>query len=490
VEALTYGPIPVSWSRDPPVSGNYGPRISCSIVGPNFTRIRGRAYCGSRMPPDSVRRRMEKQTDLQKILDSIGWLFFDRILRMGLGLFVGAWVARYLGPDEFGRLNYAIALIGIFGAIASLGLRDIVMRDIVLAPNAASVTLGTAFVLQTASGLIAILLIIPTITLLRPEAEFVRLIVIILSISLIFRSTDIVRYWFESQVQSRYIVWIENGVAVLSGGAKISMILIGASLIAFVWVTLAEAMLVAAGLLWIYVSRTGGLTEWQPTAARAKTLLSDSWPLFLAGLAVMLYMRVDILMLQELAGDKEVGIYVAATKLSEVWYFLPGVIVASVSPSLIKCHQTDMVQYRHRLQRLYFAMWWLAAGIALPLSLFSEQIVQLLYGADFVESAQIFSIHLWASVAVFLGIASSQHLLVEKLQTISFFRTMIGLISNVILNLLLIPAQGAKGAAIATVISYFIATFSLVFFRATRQHSVFLLSALLFKRTCQQRSAP
>ena len=197
----------------------------------------------------------------------------------------------------------------------------------------------------------------------------------------------------------------------------------------------------------------------------------------LAGLAVTLYMRIDVVMLQEIVGDREVGIYAAATRISEIWYFLPGIIVASVSPAIIKAHSADSGKYISKLKQLYFVMTWMAIGIALPLSFLSGAMVSLLFGNDFAEAAPVLAIHLWASVAVFLGVASSQYLLVENLQKISFYRTLIGLVVNVILNLMLIPDMGAKGAAIATVISYFVATFSIVFFKSTRAHTSFLLSA-------------
>jgi PST family polysaccharide transporter len=278
-------------------------------------------------------------------------------------------------------------------------------------------------------------------------------------------------------VQSRYTVWIENGVFLFMAAIKVAMILSKANLLAFVWMSLVEAVLVAIGLVLIYVSKGGGLYACHPSIERVKTLLRDSWPLLLAGLAVTIYMRVDMLMLDEMVGSREVGIYAAATRVSEIWYFLPAVIVSSVSPSIIKCHSSDGGLYINRMRHLYFIMVWLAIALSLPLSLLSDHIIITLFGQEFKDAAPVLAIHLWASVAVFLGMASSQHLLVEQLQKISFFRTLIGLLCNVVLNYLLIPSMGAKGAAIATVISYFIATFSLALFKATRNHTLYLLLA-------------
>ena len=183
-----------------------------------------------------------------------------------------------------------------------------------------------------------------------------------------------------------------------------------------------------------------------------------------------------------MSSTREVGIYAAAIRISEIWYFIPTVIISSVSPSIISCHGSNNDLYLTRLKSLYFMMAWLALGVTIPLSLLSDQIISILLGSDFSDAAPVLAIHLWASLAVFLGMASSQHLLVEQLQKISFYRTLIGLVSNVFLNIMLIPNMGAKGAAIATVISYFVATFSLVLFRSTRKHVIHLLLSPIVRR--------
>jgi O-antigen/teichoic acid export membrane protein len=428
-----------------------------------------------RMLPAFVKRRIEHRPGLVKILDNIGWLFFDKILRMGVGLLVGVWMARYLGPEQFGQLNYAIAFVSLFGAIAGLGLKDIVVRDIVRDPQSATMTLGTAFILQIFAGLLAMLLVIVTIGLLKPNDEFIQIMVIIISITLVFKATDAIKYWFEAHVQSRYVVWIENGVFVLMAMFRVAMILTEASLMVFVLLTLVETLVISIGMAWIYTVRSSLSGLFQASISRAKTLITNSWPLLLSAIAVTLYMRIDMVMLEEMSSRREVGIYAAAIRISEVWYFLPTIIISSVSPSIISCHGTDLDLYLQRLKGLYFIMVWLALGVSIPVVLFSDMIMNILFGTEFKDAASVLAIHLWASVAVFLGVASSQHLLVEQLQKISFYRTFIGLVCNVILNIILIPAMGAKGAAMATVISYFIATFSLIFFKLTRKHALYLL---------------
>jgi PST family polysaccharide transporter len=389
-------------------------------------------------------------------------------------------VARYLGPEQFGQLNYAIAFVGIFGAIAGLGLNGIVVRDIVREPESANTTLGTAFVLQVVGSLIAVALIVGAIAWLRPDDTLTRAMVAILGLSLVFKSTEVVKYWFASQVQSRYTVWIENGAFVIMAGVKVAMILRQAPLMAFVWITLAEAVLIAIGLPIIYTTRGGALGAWKPRIARAKSLLRDSWPLILSGLAIMIYMRIDQIMLGQMLGAREVGNYAAAVSISEVWYFIPIMIASSVFPSTIETKTHSENLYYQRLQTLFNMMVLASVAIAVPVTFFSDWIVELLYGSDFRQAGGILTITIWAGVFVFLGVASSNWLLAENLQTISFYRTAIGALINVSLNYLLIPEYGAQGAAFATLVSYgFAAFFFDLLNKKTRRIFYMKLRALL-----------
>jgi PST family polysaccharide transporter len=426
------------------------------------------------MIPSSIRKRIEHRPDLLKILDNIGWLVLDKILRMGIGLFVGVWLARHLGPEQFGQFNYAIAFVGLFAAIAGLGLNGIVVRDIVWHPKSANITLSTAFILQGLAGLLSVLLTIFTISILKPDDDFTQKMIIILSPTLIFKAADTIRCWYEAHVQTRQIIWIENTALITMAAIRVAMIINDATLISFVWINLAEAALISTGVIVLYTRNNNLSGLFKAKISCAKSLANDCWPLFLAAISVTLYMRIDTIMLEEISGSREVGIYVAATRISEVWHFIPMAIVSSIAPSLIKKFNEDKTSYLSSLRRLYFMMFWSSIAGAVLIFALSESIISILFGPEFNGAAPVLSIHLWSSIAVFLGVASSQYLLIEGMQKYSLYRTLIGLCTNIILNLLLIPKLGAVGASISTVLSYFSATFSLVFFKATRAHSIYL----------------
>jgi O-antigen/teichoic acid export membrane protein len=171
---------------------------------------------------------------------------------------------------------------------------------------------------------------------------------------------------------------------------------------------------------------------------------------------------------------KEVGFYAAAVRLSESWYFIPVAISNAIFPAIVNAKNISLELYKSRLQKLYDILAWMAIGISIPISFFATDIIILLYGKDFLPSAMILTIYIWAGAAVFLGVASSQYLVTENLTKISLFRTSLGMIVNVILNILLIPKYGIVGSAVATLISYSLATLSIVFFRKT-SHQFFMM---------------
>lgn len=411
--------------------------------------------------PAFMLRRIAHRPNLIKLVDNMGWLLFDKVLRMGVGLFLGVWVARYLGPEQFGRYSFTTAFVGMFVALGGMGLQSIVVRDIVRNPTCKVETLGTAAVLQLVGGLLAYGCVMGGVIWLRPQDSIAQLLVATLGSILLFKFGDIAIYWFESQVLSKYIVWAQNSCFLVFAAIKVGLIVSYAPLIAFVWATAAEALAVAVFMLIMLGWRGPKLQQLRFSMQRAKILLSDSWPLLLSGIAIMVYMKIDQIMLGEMLGDDAVGIYSAAARISEVWYFIPMVIVASVFPAILEAKKRSDTEYMQLLQRLYDMMVWLSMAIALPMSFLSVSIVVALFGPAYAESGPVLTIHIWASVFVFLGVASGQWFIAENRQILSFQRASIGAALNVVLNLFLIPRFGPNGAAVATVLSQAVAAFLL-----------------------------
>ena len=407
--------------------------------------------------PVLLRTKIEHRPNFLKILNNAAWLFSDKLLRMGVGLFVSVWVARYLGPEEFGLFSFAVAFVSIFGALSTLGLPGIVVRDIVSDPKGSSETLGSAFVLQIAGGITAFSVLLILISVFRPHDRSVFGAVTIIGLTLLLKGSESIKYWFESQVQSKYTVWAENSVFMTIAVIKIGLILVGASLLAFAWVTFVEGLIAAIVLFAMYEWAGGRIRVWRFSMMRAKTLLKHSWPLILSGLAVMVYMRIDQIMLGQMLNDKVVGIYAAAVRISEAWYFIPMAIAGSVFPALLEAKKTSEALYLEKFQQLYDILAMIALVVAIPVTFLADQIVVVLFGQEYLEAGTILSIHIWTALFVFLGVASGKWLLAENRQMLAFYRVFWGMATNIALNVLWIPQYGGVGAAVATLVSQAVA---------------------------------
>ncbi|MBI2355166.1 MAG: flippase [Deltaproteobacteria bacterium] len=374
-------------------------------------------------------------------------------MRMGVGLLVSVWVARYLGPAQFGMLSYATAFVALFGALATLGLDGIVVRELVRNPDDSQEILGTAFALRLAGGLLALLMAVAVASWLRHGEQTLRWLVAIIAAGAVFQAFDVIDFWFQANVLSKHTVMAKNAAFSVASLARVGLILSHAPLILFAGVSLLEVVLGAAGLIIVYRRNGGFPGEWRSNAARCRRLLGDSWPLILSGFSVAIYMKIDQVMLGEMAGDRVVGIYSSAIRISEIWYFLPMIIVSSVFPAVIQAKERDEGLYVRRMQRLFRLMTAISLAIAVPMTFLSEWVVVTLFGQGFAAAAPVLAIHIWAALFVFLGVAQGPWDLAENLTRLALFRISSGAFINVVLNVFLIPAYGAVGAAVATVVS-------------------------------------
>lgn len=404
--------------------------------------------------PQFIYKQLKDRDNLIKIIRNTGWLFADRILRMGVGLFVGVWVARYLGPEQFGIFNYAIAFVGLFGVFATLGLNSIVVRDIVRDPAYKNETLGTAFTIKFIGGFLTLLVTIGIISLIQPGDSLTLWLVGIIAAGLIFQAFDTIDFWFQSQVMSKYTVYAKNSAFIVISIIKIGLILNHAPLIAFAWAGLAEIVLGAMGLTMVYHRNNQYIKDWQFNLSRAKNLIKESWPLILTGVVISIYMKIDMVMLGLLIDSSEVGYYTVAVQLSEVWYFIPSIVMISIYPTFVRLYHQDEEIYTKRLQQVMGYFFWGSLVISFVIIFIAKDIIFLLYGLSYLPAVNILKIHILSSIIVSMSVIFSHRYTLNGTLKISFYGAFIGAITNIILNIWLIPIYAGMGAAIATVISY------------------------------------
>lgn len=429
--------------------------------------------------PRRILESLRDRPGIRRVFANTAWLSFDKVLRLVIGLLVSVWLARYLGPHTFGQYSYAIALVGLFSVLSTLGLDAVLVRELVKAPGAQGALLGTAFVIRLLGGTVGVTASIVCVLIARPDDTTTQLLVTLIAAGMVVQAIDVIDHWFQSQLLNRYVVFAKGVAFLMASAAKVLLILTGGSVITFAFVGFLELVLAAAGLIVAYGRAGQYLTAWRAKASYAGRLMKPALPLMFAGMAVSLYMRIDQIMLAEMLGDEAVGVYSAAVRLSEATYFIPGVMMASLLPVMISTRSSSRELFLARTQHVFDVMAMVGLGLALSMSMLSPDIVELTYGKEYAASASVLAIHAWATVFVFLGVASGSYLVAENMTAVAFYRTALGAIVNIGLNFLFIPHWGVVGAAYATLISYAVSVYAILFDRRARQGGMMLIRALL-----------
>jgi len=432
---------------------------------------------------------LKNHEGFMKYFKNTSWLFGEKILRMVVGLFVGIWVARYLGPEQFGLLSYAQSFVGLFTAIATLGLDGIVIRELVKDEGRRDELIGTAFWLKL-MGAFAVLLILAIAVNFTSNDHYTNMLIFIIASATIFQSFNVIDFYFQSKVLSKYVVYANIISLFISSIVKIALILYEAPLIAFAWVVLFDSFVLACGFIYFYIKNNSkflALNADTPVSKEkmgyniqhlkfkretAVSLLRDSWPLILSGIVISIYMKIDQVMIKEMLNSEAVGQYAAAVRISEAWYFIPMVIASSLFPAIINAKKQSEELYYARLQKLYDLMVWMAIAIALPMTYLSDWVVKFLYGGAYNQAGSVLIVHIWTGVFVFLGVAFSGFLTTENWTKKSFYRTFLGALFNIIFNYTFILNYGINGAAVATLLSQFIANYIYDFFDKDLHHQL------------------
>ncbi len=419
-------------------------------------------------------------TNSARVLANLQWLVADRFIRAVFGFIISVLVTRYLGPDYFGTLSYAVAYVGMFAAFAGLGLETIVIREIAKDVSKKNVLLGTAFFLKSTASIFALICIIVS-TLISDMDHTTKILIAIVAAGLFFNGWDVVDYWFQSQVQSRFNVIARNVSNVLSILVRLILVLFHAPLIAFAIATAVDTLLAAAALAIAYLKTSDHIREWKIEFLLANSLLKESWPLMLSAFAVTVYMRVDQIILGNFGGSHSVGIYAAAVKLSELWYFIPMAISSSIFPILVSYRKENEQLFYSKFQKYSAVLVVISVGIAIVTTLFSGSITRLIYGARFSESAPVLALYIWAGIFVFIGVGASNWTIIEGRQKILMYATFAGAVSNVVLNLLLVPRYHEMGAAVATIVGYAVAGYFTFFvLPESRKVAIIFTKAIFF----------
>ncbi|HII0648062.1 TPA: flippase [Salmonella enterica subsp. enterica serovar Yopougon] len=388
--------------------------------------------------------------DIRKIIHNAGWLLFDKFARLAFGLLVGVWVARHLGPKTYGELAYVVTLVSFFQVIALLGMDSILVRDISNNKKEANEVLGSALFLRLLSGVLCLFLVVLFTYFFNGYNTAV--LVLLAGGSLLFQCVDTIDIWFQSQSQSKRTVIAKLSSYTITNILRVFCILTNFPLWTFALLLSVDAMLASIALFYAY--RTYKTTEkWRPGLKKCKEILSESWPFMISGISIILYMRVDQVMIKNMLGEASLGVYAASLQFSTLWNFVPLTLSISIAPYIARKKKDGVEIYKKALKNTFLLFSVLGWMITLFVAALSPFIINIMLGAKYSSGTPVLAVHVITNLFICLGVAQSLWIVNERKGSLVLYKSLTGLIVCFISNFILIPIYGIEGAAISAVIS-------------------------------------
>jgi O-antigen/teichoic acid export membrane protein len=416
---------------------------------------------------------------LRKYLENVLWLVVEKGFSLFVGVIVGIYVARYLQPESFGLLNYSISFVSIFSIFSTLGLDQIIVRELAQNSGRRDELLGTGFILKLLGSCFLLVLMLVLLLFMKHD-PFTNTLILIIAAAELFKGFEVVNYFYQSQVQSKYVVQTQLLINFAVSITKIGLVFFQAPLISFAVIVIIGSILNALGFIYTYQIKTGRIWHWKFRKMTAFELLKESWPLTLYGLALHTQARIDQVMLGTMLNNYEVGQYSVALKFIEIFGFVPMALMSTFTPAISKAKVTDEALYFNRLLNLYRLMFLMFAIVAIPIYFLAEDVITLLYGVEFRPAGYLLSLFALRLFFSNMGVGKSVFIVNESLFKYSLLTVIIGAIANIAFNYILIPRYASSGSILASMLSFVVSIFLVdLFFERPRQNLTLMVKGIL-----------
>lgn len=399
----------------------------------------------------------------QQTINSI-WLISEKVFQLLLSLIVSVYIARYLGPSKFGILGYAQSFVILFTALSSLGIDNILVREISNNKSNAHNLVCTGLFMKAIGGVVVLFLTTAIAYYFEQDME-IRIIIGFVSATTILSSVTVISLYFQALEKNKLAAKASFISYFISSILKLMLVYFEKDVIWFGGALLVDMLIQAFFLILFYfLFSKPNKPFFTFDLAKAKLIINESWPLLFSIFVATVYLRVDQIMLMQLMGERIVGIYSVAIKLNDMAQIIPLAIISSVFPTVVQAKKQTVKKYRYAIISNFEWAILCSLMIAIITNLLSSFIVILLYGNSYEEVTPIINVLVWGSVFSVLGHIRSRWVTIENLQKYTIVYLFISMIINIVLNLLLIPIYGAVGAAIASLIAQIVSGYIGVLF--------------------------
>lgn len=416
-----------------------------------------------------------------RVFSNAKWMIAEQAVQMLVSFIIGMITARYLGPSNYGVINYCYAYVSFFTAIAGLGIEAIVVKELIAHPDQEGEIVGSSIVLRTIAGVLSVISILIILYFVDAGSKLILIVALLQSLVLVFKAFEIFDFWFQSKLQSKYASILKSISYVLEACYKVYILVAAKSVEWFAFSTSLDFLIIAVLLTFAYFKHDGVKLKFSKEIS--KQLLSQGYHFIISNMIITIYAQMDKIMIKHMISEADTGLYSAAIMICTYWVLVPTAIINSVRPVIMELKKDGNEEgYRRRFSQLYSLLIWLGIAVSVVISALSPFVMRIVYGAEYITAAGALSIAIWYTTFSTLGVARGNWLVCENKNQYAKWFVLFGAIVNVILNFVLIPIMGIEGAALATLITQIVVCFvGPACFKNTRENAVQMLRAFVFK---------
>lgn len=403
-----------------------------------------------------IARKLQLTETKQRIVENIFWAVLGKMVQLLSGLLVGVIVARYLGPENYGLMNYVISLVVLFQTFSIFGLDSIEIREEARSGQDFRTVIGTAFGLKVFFAILFMGLVILTSRLMDSDG-YTTLLVVIYSFTIVLNSFGVIRNYFFAIVQNKYVVKAEIVRTLFGIGIKVLLLALNVNL---TWLLVAytfDGVLLSSGFIVAYTKKVGSIRQWHFDATYARFLLKESFPLLLTSAAVIVYQRIDQVMIGQMLDKQAVGYFSVASRFVEILIFIPMMLVQTITPILVRTREKSQEEYAVKAQMFMNVSVWLSLLSSAIVAVVAYWLGQLTFGPAYWPAVIILQVMAFKAASVALSNTAGAMLVTEGLQRYAIFRDALGCVACIVLNYLLLPRFGVIAAAFVAIASNVVA---------------------------------
>lgn len=416
-----------------------------------------------------------------RVVSNAKWMIAEQGVQMLVSFIIGMITVRYLGPSNYGVINYCNAYTAFFTAIAGLGIEAIVVKELISRPEEQGEIIGSSILMRLLAGIFSMASIFLILFFVDARNELLIKVGLLQSSVLVFKAFEIIDFWFQSRLQSKYASILKSISYVLVAAYKVFILVTGKTVEWFAFSTSLDFLIIAVLLTFSYFKHDG--KKWKFSKKISKILLSQGYHYIISTLIITVYAQMDKVMIKHMIGEADTGLYSAALMICQYWSLIPIAIINSLRPVIMELKKDgDEEGYKRKFSQLYIILTWLGLAVSLVISLLSKFIMVTVYGETYASASGSLAIAIWYTTFSVLGVARGNWLVCEDKNKYAKWFVLFGAITNLVLNFVLIPIMGINGAAIATLITQLVVCYvGPAVFKNTRENCTQMLKAFVFK---------